>query len=119
MDDKPWRKPVDDKPLTDREKWLQAEGLLREMGRDCTRMHGDVHDLLAENTALRERMRWRDAAKELPDEYEDVIVEHVEEVGEAYMVRELDGSPLWYRNDYRLKSVTRWTYMPAAPEVPQ
>jgi hypothetical protein len=76
-----------------------------------------IAELESALAALRERMRWRDVAKELPDEYEDVIVEHVEGVGEAYMVRELDGSPLWYRNDYRLNSVVRWTYMPAAPEV--
>ena len=42
---------MDNKPLTDWEKWQQAEALLREMGLNCAGMSGDIHDLREELAA--------------------------------------------------------------------
>ena len=67
---------MDNKPLTDREKWMQAEALLREMGRECAQMQGDNYILHADITALRERLAVADAKlsrlSQLADKWADV-----------------------------------------------
>lgn len=63
------------RPLTDREKWQQAERLLRDMSRECAKMNGDIHDLRAELTAIRETLAVADAKlsrlSQLADKWDD------------------------------------------------
>ena len=105
---------MDDKPLTHKELWQQAEGLLRQVNRECRAMSRDIHDLRAELAAIRESARWIPVEEDVPADCEDVLVWN----GEPRQGW-LDTDSGWFKDSSgnRLYNVTHWRPMPAPPEV--